>query len=149
MSSVSHSEIAKVAREMGFECSLDPEELRIVIAGAELVVSLDEKEPDGPIGFDGTPWHFHSELMMMTSDSTFVQYGLIELLGALKRGEALVYERFVQGTLEDRWISHKDEPFSLSEMEPGEELRIRNVQDARPVFQNSFESVRPHDPMGI
>ena len=62
MNSPPYSEIAKAARGLGFKCLLDEKSLRIGIAGAELVVSLDEKETDGAIGFDNIVDWRRSEL---------------------------------------------------------------------------------------
>lgn len=53
-----------------------------------------------------------------------------DIFRELKRGHVLICERWLKGNLEDRWLSHQDEPFSLKDMASGEELRIYNVQVA-------------------
>jgi hypothetical protein len=48
-------------------------------------------------------------------------------LSALKSGEVVIVEQFLNSTLEDRWMQHKLEPLDLRYIAEGEELRVHRL----------------------
>jgi len=85
------------------------------------------EEDDTMIGFKNTPWHTHDELIVMDSENTSIELGEVEVVRSLATGVLLVVSRWVDGTLTDRWLAHRDEKFDLKYIEPLEELRIKQI----------------------
>lgn len=86
------------------------------------------EESDTLIGFEGTQWHTHGNMILMLDQANYVELSECELLTGIKDGDIVVVERFVDSQLEDRWVAHKLEPFDIEYIEPGEELRIRRLR---------------------
>lgn len=117
------------AIELGFNAArTSADVLAVTLApGVALEFMNLVDESDTLIGFEGTPWHTHDSLMLMVGQATYIELSEIELLSALKAGDAAIVEQFVKDKLSDRWIAHRLEPFDIKYMEPGEEIRIRRL----------------------
>ncbi len=90
------------------------------------------EESDTLVGFDGTPWHSHGIVSFGIGDASYVEYDEFDILIGLGLGELLVFSRFVDGVLRDRWIAHKSDAVDdHRNMEPGEEVCIYRLKQSR------------------
>jgi hypothetical protein len=125
-------ELAKVAADLGFEARrVDPDRLDVVVADSVLAFCNLEAD-DTLIGFKGTPWHGHGNLYFETGRGTRDTFDELDVLVGLSVGELVVVSQFVNGVLQDRWISHRNEPIKLRHIQPGEELRAYRLPLTRP-----------------
>jgi hypothetical protein len=118
--------IAELCSEHGIEMDM-PEITRIDVSiHKDCVLSflnlIDEN--DTLIGFKGTPWHSHGKVQFMTGSNTFIECDELDIIIGLVSGELLIVSRYLNSTLKDRWIIHKDEPLDLKYIRAGEELKI-------------------------
>ncbi len=121
--------IEEHARELGF-CVGRPsaDEVTVTILGdAVLAFENLPEEPDTVMGFLGTPWHSHDNLVLTLDESRYEEFEATELLSALRSGEVVVVEGFLNSALEDRWVQHKLEPLDLKYVGEGEQLRVHRL----------------------
>jgi hypothetical protein len=118
--------IEKLAQELGFSAKrTDPDKIEIIIANDITFVFRNFKEEDDNLyGFEGTPWHSHNALLLMTSENCYIELNDIEIISGIKDGSILIFEQYKDGKLIDRWIGHRDNKIDNRYMEPGEEMRI-------------------------
>ena len=126
-------ELATIASGLGLHSiRVDEDRLDVVIHDScRLAFCNLSAEADTLVGFDGTPWHSHGVVQFRTGNSTYAEYDELELLTGLGTGELLVVTRCVHEELQDRWITHCDEPLDVRDMEPGEELRVLRLSDSK------------------
>lgn len=86
------------------------------------------EESDTLIGFEGTQWHTHGNMILMLDQANYVKLRECELLTGIMDGDIVIVERFVDAQPEDRLVAHKLEPFDIEYIEPGEERRIRRLR---------------------
>jgi hypothetical protein len=112
--------------ELGFEADRSLQETLAVTLMPGVVLEFVNlvDESDTLIGFRDTPWHTHDTVMLMVGKTEYLELSEYELLWGLKSGDVLIVERYLDATLDDRWVAHKLEPLDLKYIEPGEELRI-------------------------
>ena len=91
-----------------------------------------EKDEDCLIGFKGTPWHTHDNLMLADAHGNYVELNYLDLVTGLKEGRVLVSEREVDGRLVDRWLIHSEFNDEFRYLEEGERIVVRRAT-ARPV----------------
>ena len=84
-------------------------------------------EEDTLIGFKGTPWHTHGKLMLMLGDKSYDEFDEVSILRGIKSSDILINERYLNNTLDDRWLVHKNEKVDVQYLQPGEEIRIRRM----------------------
>jgi hypothetical protein len=121
--------LEKLSSKFGFaflRTSVDALEISI-LDDAVLTFENWPKEQDTFIGFKTTPWHTHGEVILMFGDASYVELNELEVLKGIKSGDIVIKERFINGFLKDRWITHKDEKADSDCSELGEEIRIRRV----------------------
>jgi len=82
-------------------------------------------EDDTYVGFKGTPWHSHGNVMFMTSTNTCIECSEIEIIELIAAGILLIVTQLQAGELKDRWLSHREEPLDLRDLQPNDELRIK------------------------
>jgi hypothetical protein len=63
-------------------------------------------------------------MIFVTADRHFIECDDLEVLIGLSIGELVVISQYLGGELHDRWIAHRDEPFRVRHIQPGEEARI-------------------------
>jgi hypothetical protein len=112
--------------ELGFSVSRpSPDSLKIeMLEGIVLEFQNLRKDEDTVAGFIGTPTHWHGKLTVNTSGSTYVELDELDVVRGLRSGELLIVERYLNGSLSDRWVAHKKESLDVQYVEPGEEMRI-------------------------
>lgn len=117
------------ARRLGFAVNRpSPNKVTVaILAEAVLVFENRLEDVDTVMGFLGTPWHDHDKAVLTLGGSRYDEFEPTRLLSALRSGDVVVIERFLNAKLEDRWIQHKLEPLSLSHVAEGEELRVHRL----------------------
>ena len=88
-----------------------------------------EDNQDRLAGFVGTGWHFHGILSLLVHDDdgqAHVKLDERDVLKGIKSGAILVTEEYLHGTLNDRWLTHKDEKVDFQYM-IGQEIRFRRL----------------------
>jgi hypothetical protein len=120
-------EILTLSDELGFTSKrIDDNRVEVEFDSDGTLVFLNmPEENDTLIGFDGTPWHGHDKLMLMTDEATYIELDELDILLAIKSGEVVILSRYVSGELTDRWLAHKDEKVDLKYIEPNEEMRVK------------------------
>jgi hypothetical protein len=84
-------------------------------------------EEDCLVGFDGTPWHGHNDLMFSDAQGNFIEMNYVDLISGISDGQVLVGERWLNGKVIDRWLEHcdfNDLKIELQCMPSGEELKF-------------------------
>jgi hypothetical protein len=84
-------------------------------------------EDDNLIGFEGTQWHTHDDLMFSDRHGFYVELSYLDLVSGLADGTVLVCELWLHGELADRWLVHRDFVDEFRYLQNGEEIRIRSV----------------------
>ncbi|MDH3918440.1 MAG: hypothetical protein OEU25_09675 [Rhodospirillales bacterium] len=121
--------LEELSKELGFPSSRSaPDALEVaILEGVSLEFHNLRDAEDTLAGFSGTQWHFHGKIMLMTGDATYVELDELEILQGIKSGAVLVAEQYLNGTLNDRWLAHKDEKVDVQYIAPGEEIRFRRL----------------------
>jgi len=121
--------IEEYSGELGFSFSRPtPDSLKVeMLEGIFLEFQNLRDEEDTAAGFSGTPSHWHGKLTVNTSDSTYIELDELDVLRGLRCGDLLIVERYLNGSLSDRWVAHKKESLDVQYIEPGEEMRIRRL----------------------
>lgn len=102
-----------------------PLELEVAIyPDAILVFANVDEENDTYLGFRDTPWHSHGKFLLMTGESTYLQYDPTELVIAIAKGDVLIVSQPIGNRLKDRWLMHKEERLDLQYIEPDETLSV-------------------------
>ena len=120
------NKIAELCSEIGLKTDM-PDKNRIDVSIREdCVLSFLNlvDENDTLVGFDGTPWHSHDKIYFMTGSNAYIECDELDIIIGLVSGELLIVSRYLESTLADRWIMHKNEPLDLKYFDAGEELRI-------------------------
>lgn len=123
-------DLAVLAAELGFPCErVDDNRLDVSVHDAVLAFRNLVDENDTLVGFDGTPWHSHGIVMFGTGETTYVEYDELDILIGLGSGDLLIFSRFDEGLLRDRWLAHKSDVVDDPRyMQPGEEIRIHRLR---------------------
>ena len=121
--------LEEYCQELGFSSNRSsPDSLEIKLIDGVVLEFHNLRDPeDTLIGFSGTPWHCHGNLMLNTRESTYVELDELDLLKGIKSGKLLIFDQYRSGSLHDRWIAHKDEKMDVQHIEPGEEIHIRSL----------------------
>ena len=90
-----------------------------------LVFVNAERDDDCLIGFEGTPWHYHDDLLCSDRHGNYIRLGYLDVVSGLADGTVLLCERWVHGTLEDRGLVHRDYVDEFRHMDANEEIRVR------------------------
>jgi hypothetical protein len=101
--------------------------------GAVLCIVNSPDDSDSLIGFQGTPWHTHGDLMFNDAAGLYVEMKLDELLAGLANGQVLICELWRDGTLHDRYLAHARLNDELLYVQPGEELRFFRAATRPPI----------------
>ncbi len=100
-------------------------EIEVFVASDSILIFANTVEGnDNYLGFRGMPWHSHEKLILMTGDSTYVEYGPSELLSNIISGHVMIVTQYGNGVIKDKWLAHRDERMDIRYIEPDEELRI-------------------------
>jgi len=115
--------------ELGLTSAIQAgDRLEIAVApGIALCLQNSETDQDCLLGFEGTPWHTHDDLMFSDSHGNFVEMSYLEMLACLADGRLLVCELWKNEAVNDRWLIHRDCNDEFKHMEPGEEIRVFRV----------------------
>ena len=117
--------------ENGLSCNrICDSEIEVTIApNMILVIANTENGADTFFGFRDVPSHSHGRLVLMTGESTYVEYDPSDVLLGVLSGLVIVVSQYRKGQLEDGWLAHRDEKMDLRYKEPDEEIRIYRVGD--------------------
>jgi hypothetical protein len=121
------AELAKLAQELGFEITQLTERRVDLLVSEGCVLVFWNHQADGDddlVGFEGTPWHDHGTVVLMTGDQTFINCDELDTLIGLSTGEIVIITELFHGETRDRWLAHKNEPLALKHIRLGEELRV-------------------------
>jgi hypothetical protein len=118
--------------ELGFRASLRDQILEVDLgAGALLVLENWEAKQDCLIGFLGTAWHGHGDLIFMDAAGYYTELDYLNVLTGLKEGRVLVCERWIGARLDDRWLTHDRYNDDLRHMEGGERIVVRRARSPK------------------
>ena len=119
--------IAELSKEVGFD-KVKTTEDSVEIEIFENTILVFQNIGDGTdslIGFIGTPWHCHGDLMFSGSEGRYIEMQYIDIISAIKKGDVLICELHNNGVLKDRYLVHKKLVDEFNYMEPGDEIRVR------------------------
>lgn len=121
--------IKEICEQLRLPCRLaTPFEIEISLYPDVVFVFANlESENDTYLGFRDTPWHSHGNLMLMTGDSTYLEYEPAELLTAISKGDVVIATQSNGEQMQDRWLTHKDENLDLKYLGPGETLSVFRI----------------------
>jgi len=121
--------LEELSAELGFRTSKPSADVLEIalLEGVTLEFHNLRDAEDTMVGFSGGQWHSHGKLMLMSGDKTYVELDEFDILDRIKSGAVLIAERYLNGTLTDRWLAHKDEKVDVEYIEPGEEICIRRL----------------------
>jgi hypothetical protein len=77
--------------ELGLASTIQSNERLEVVVGQGIVWCLQNAEVDQDclIGFEGTPWHVHDDLMFSDAHDNFVEMSYLEMLACIADGQLL------------------------------------------------------------
>ncbi len=118
--------IHELCQELGFRSRLDGEGTVEIELKEDCVLVFQnfEGEDDCLVGFRGTPWHGHGNFTFVDARSYYVEMDYLDVVSGLADGSVLDCERWLEGELVDRWLTHRDYNDEFKYMEPGEELQV-------------------------
>ncbi len=119
--------IKQLCRGIGLIARADTD-LRVEVdLGRDAVLCFQnaEREDDCLIGFLGTPWHTHDNLMFADARGNYVELDYLNLLTDIKEGRVLVCEREVKGQIVDHWLVHCEYNDEFKYLEEDERIIVR------------------------
>jgi len=121
--------IAEYCIELGFRVIENSDD--VVKIEVEKGVTLEfmniDNNSDSLVGFSGTPWHGHGDLVFVVENGKYIELTPLDILQDLKLGRVLLLETWREGKLEDRAILHSESEETFEYMQPGDEYRIRRI----------------------
>jgi hypothetical protein len=117
------------AMEAGLPASLSADQ-RVEIDfgdGAILCFQNAEREEDCFIGFLGTLWHAHDEIIFADPRGNFVELDYLALISALAGGEVLLCALQANGQIVDRWLIHGQYNNEFQHLQMGEQVLVRRA----------------------
>jgi hypothetical protein len=121
--------ICELCSEVGLHCirrSSDEVMIRLE-AEAKLLFCNEPNDDDSFIGFEGTPWHTHDELMCSDRHGYHIELNFLDVISGIADGTVLICELWVCGKLADRWLVHRDFVNEFRHLQNGDEIRVRPV----------------------
>ena len=128
------NKIHELCGEIGLASTIrSPEELAIELAdGVVLRFHRSDKDPDGMVQFEGTPWHSHGYFTFTDSHGYETEMSYFDVVSGLAEGRILVCEKWNRGQLADRWLDHQDYVGPFRFMKEGDEVRIWRISRQEP-----------------
>ncbi len=124
--------LSEYCREIGLVSRIAVPSTLKVFLGDDAVLCFQnaEHEKDCLMGFLGTPWHTHDDLMFCDPRGHYIELDALNLLSGLIGGTVLVCERHANGTLTDRWLIHREYNDEFRHLGPGERIIVRRAKTA-------------------
>jgi hypothetical protein len=121
--------LSEYCREIGLIARIvDPSTLEVVLGnGAVLCFRNAEHEDDCLMGFLGTSWHVHGDLIFVDPRGHYIELDPLNLLSGLSGGTVLVCEQHVDGALADRWLTHSEYNDEFQHLGPSEWIIVRRA----------------------
>jgi hypothetical protein len=121
--------ICQLCREIGLSVRAEPDLCVEVDLGRDAILCFqnDQREEDCLMGFLGTPWHVHDDLMFADGRGYYIELDYLNLLTGLKEGQVLVCEREVENRTVDRWLVHSEYNDEFKCLEAGEQIIVRRA----------------------
>ena len=120
--------IEQMCKELELSNSRKIDRVEIALSHvAVLCFQNAENEDDCLCGFLDTPWHVHDDFIFCDAIGNSIELNYLDLISGIKDGLILVSERWLNGTINDRWLEHRDYndlKIELKLMSKGEELRF-------------------------
>lgn len=118
--------IYELCNDVGLHCTRATSELSIHLApGATLLFQNTEREEDCLMGFVGTPWHAHDNLVCSDRQGNCIDLSYLDVVEGVAEGVILICELWVNEKLSDRWLVHRDYVDEFRYLQRGDEIRIR------------------------
>lgn len=138
--------VNRLCREIGLIVRMDTDRRVEIDLGRDAVLCFQnaEREEDCLIGFLGTPWHTHDNLMFVDARGNYVKLDYLNLLTGLTEGRVLVCERAMEGRTVDRWLIHREYNDEFKYLEEGEQVIVRRAT-VQPAEISGTESSRGRD----
>jgi hypothetical protein len=127
--------IQELCIELNLRSSIVADDSVEVDLGADALLCFvnSQNDKDCLVGFKGTPWHAHDDLVFTDHRGYFTKLNYLDVLTGLREGKVLVCELWHSAALADRWLVHSQFNDELRYMRDGDEIRIwRAPRDARP-----------------
>jgi hypothetical protein len=122
--------IHEFCEELGFRSRFGSDELLEIELDEAVVLFFQnaEREDDCLMGFKGTTWHAHGDMMFADGRGSYVEISYLDVITGLQEGFILVCELWRPDQLSDRWLIHRDYHDEFKYMEPGDEIRVHRIQ---------------------
>jgi len=125
--------IQERCQEIGLPSRLQGESLEIELKPGVMLRFLNaSRDEDCLVGFDGTQWHTHGDLVFAGGQGAYVEMSILDVVAGLKDGSILVCERWNDGQLKDRCLVHRDYNDEFKFMSEGEEIKVWRVAVEKP-----------------
>jgi hypothetical protein len=121
--------ITELCNELGYEkveSSSDKVEVEL-LENVTLAFQNIDNCTDSLMGFLGTPWHNHGDIMFSGQEGQYIEMTYLDVVSGLKEGKILVCELHNNEVLKDRYLVHRDLVDEFNYMEPGDEIRVRRI----------------------
>ena len=79
------------------------------------------------MAFKDTPWHVHGAIGFADNRGYHTEMEYPDVIRGILDGTILICERFLNGTLVDRWLMHSAYADEFRWMEPSEEIRVKRA----------------------
>jgi hypothetical protein len=118
--------LSEYCLEIGLDAAMPDEATLQISLGDDTVLCFrnDDRDYDCLMGFAGTPWHAHGELMFCDSGGRYIQLDPLGVLGGLRDGSVLICTLELENKLVDRWLVHKEYNDEFGHLEPGERIIV-------------------------
>lgn len=117
--------ILQLCNEVGLPALVVDERVEITLGpSATLWFQNADKDEDCLMAFEGTGWHMHDYFCFVDARGYEIELDYLDIVTGLKDGRLLVCERWQDGALRDRWLTHRDFNNEFKYMREGEELRV-------------------------
>jgi hypothetical protein len=117
----------ELCQELGLRSHFRQDDLLAIELGEDCVLVFQnaEREEDCLVGFDGTPWHTHDVFMFADCRGHYTEMNYLDVVSGLKNGVILICEHWLDERLLDRCLIHGAFNDAFTNMNAGEEIRVR------------------------
>lgn len=118
--------IRELCQDLGLHSSFRSDDLLAIGLGEDCVLVFQnaERDDDCLIAFDGTPWHTHGVFIFADGRGYYTEMDYLDVVSGLKDGRILICEKWLAGSLVDRWLIHQDFNDEFKYMDEKEEVRV-------------------------
>jgi len=86
-----------------------------------------KNDEESLLAFKDTPWHVHGDVGFADNYGNYLDLSYEDVILGLAAGSVLVCERWVDGCLQDRWLTHSEYADEFRFMQSGDEIRVKRL----------------------